>query len=94
MREHRNYIFGNGCVSIIEKPVKVRHGPATVRKSESDMSLGNWEGRRSYEAKSGELPIHRSPFDLRAIGRRIIESFLYVSYEKVFFVHTIYILML
>ena len=33
----------------------------------------------SNDAESGELPIHHSPFDLRAIGRRIIYPFSHAS---------------
>lgn len=50
------------------------------------MSLGNWEGWRRVEAESGELPIHRSPLDLREIGRRIKGLFLILqTQEKGFF---------
>ena len=36
-----NQTFGNRCESIIEKPVKVWHGPATVKQSKS--KLCHWE---------------------------------------------------
>ena len=37
----------------------------------------------SVDTESGELPIQHSPFDLRAIGRRIIYPFSHAS-EKAF----------
>ena len=43
-----NQTFGNRCESIIEKPVKVWHGPATVKQSKSNYvtgKLGRLEAR-------------------------------------------------
>lgn len=57
------------------------------------MSLGNWEDQMSVEAESGELPIHHSPFDLRAIGRRIYSFFDAWLREDFFIVFTMLTIM-
>ena len=43
---------------LIGKPVRIRHGPATVKLSQSKDVTGVFPGRRKgEEAKSGELPV-------------------------------------
>lgn len=47
------------CASLIEKPVKVRHGPAAVTWSVSCLCHWKsiWEGKICEEAKPEELPV-------------------------------------
>ena len=49
--------------------MQVRHCPATVNVSDfSKTTVKRWEGKRSVDHKSGDLPIASTPETLRGIA--------------------------
>lgn len=65
--------------------MQVRHCPATVNVSDfSKTTVKRWEGKRSVDHKSGDLPIASTPETLRGIGGGMLtkQNVLFVTVRQ------------